>query len=629
MLSTTSTPWFVCNPEYNRIDISDNDDDGYEIHQQAIDVSTDSQSEGEKVEFSIDSDKELNNNDYTDYTKQDETQPKPITFNESSNLTADLDILSSIHFQSSKRVERTEKEGQNKRSSIKYTYFSTSDDDDEIPSQIPVETNETETKVQTKKSSDNKKNKTFDIISPIDGLTYTFKNYNNPKPITQAKYEQLNQKFICLSGKNADAVYPSLPSKKVKVPVSPDYMTHPKKPKKKKEKNEKNEEKQDQTQENVNPYTVLKTTKCRSRQKEWVDPSQLKPAFEPYKWDEIPDNPPKFLERPPVDKEQLPEEFREKVKKQTPSQTYQPKTFKRHVPPTPAPEPIRHVVKKAIPNQAPLFYRKPELYSKEYRAEIRRQKELKKAQTMNDAFNMKETQDAQIEEEEYDDEPIPEDKKGQREYLKAKLEETDIQEWEMRSPAKHLSDEDEFVVENDDGVNDYAIPDELLTDDDEDNVNDFVKPKPVYFDPHETRAVKLRNQTIKQRLALKKMQEKIKEEEDERREMERKAVSQKLKPTLRELARMAPPSTTVEERIKREHETNRKNLRDLQEKCLSAKHKGFIIEREQRELQIKKEQRELEKRDRIAAREAEEKRLKKIHDQKNKANSENYALWKP
>ncbi|KAK8889988.1 hypothetical protein M9Y10_034745 [Tritrichomonas musculus] len=591
MISTTSTPWFVCNPEYNKIDIPDDDD--IEIHQQAIDTS-DSRSTASDVEFSVNSDKVSNTGEIiddipVDTTKEEEiVQPtQNVTLDTPTNgLTEDLELLSTIHFESSKRVQRTEALAQQQRSNVKYTYFSTSDDENEIPSQLQVEPeNENETENKNNLSNSVKKSKTSNFTSPVDALSYKFKNYDYIQPISIKKYEELNSMKPI---RNPPQEVIKLTRTKVKLPA--DYMEF-------NERRRKKDRSQGPTLMSGTSQVKSELTKTKKNTSEQIfenykkrspppphDPTQERPYFQSYDWKSIENNEPTFVKRPKIDRKQL----RKKVESQP---LYKERKVK-HLP-QPEPVPIPHVEKKKIKNVAPTCVKHPEIYTKEYREQKRLEEALK-----NPPSNSTEVK---LEEEDQNEEEkitLPDDKKEKRKCLKQILEETEVEEWKIIEPTQTLPPDD-FVNDNegDEEVNniaediDLGIPEEYLVSDDEPDVNNFVKPKPVYFDPHETKAVRLRNQTIKQKLALRKMQLHLEEEEDDERELKRKIVSREIAPSLKKLEMMSQfRPDDLEDKIRRKEKDN--NERAVEPLCAairSAKNTQFIVERENKKVQLRSE----------------------------------------
>ncbi|OHT07975.1 hypothetical protein TRFO_23675 [Tritrichomonas foetus] len=607
MLSQTSTSWFVCNPEFNKLDIPD--DDALEIHQTAIDTS-DSPSTAEDVEFSVDSEKlssdsnESIDDDYpTSPSKSMQStntaksgfaiSGKTFESTLNSGMTNDLELLSTIHYESSKRVKRTEEIGQSQRSQYKYTYFSTSEsDEDSRPSQHQVvksKRNESlnfssddENYYERENSSENdeicdnennnenmrnlkrfqKKQDLFDRIKagekiePSEILKYKFKNYNRIKPISSKRYDELNSKNSAPREPPPEII--KMKSTKVRMPA--DYMEfnerrHPKKHRDKptlmsgtkqikpdlsKSKSLKKSDKQ-----------IFENYRKRSPPKPH-DSTQDRPDFISYKWKKIPNKAPNFVNRPPevkIDKEKIPQ----------PHIMYKERKIK-HMP-HPEPEPIQRVHKYKIPNKAPSCVRHPEKYAKKPRAQTVNPNMMYEGGSVTSSGS----------EEKYE---IPNDRKSRRKHLKELLEENEVAEWEIREAPKSESSDD-F-----DDANDFTIPDEFLTNEDEGN--DFVKAKPVYYDPHETKAVRLRNQSIKQKLAIKDLQKHLEEEDEDEREWKRKKVSREIAPALKKLEAMSafqPEDINVKIRRK-EQDNNDRAVEPLCAAIRSAKNTEFIVQRE-------------------------------------------------
>lgn len=634
MISTTSTPWFVCNPEYNKIDIPDEDD--VEIHQKAIDES-DSPSTASDVEFSVNSEKVVNESDQdddeipTDQTKEEQlVQPtQTVSIDTTNGLTEDLELLSTIHFESSKRVQRTETLAQQQRSSVKYTYFSTTDDEDEIPSQLQVQTDENENDNNPKNSSQ-QKSKTTIFTSPIDALSYKFKNYDYIQPISIQKYEELNSIKVV---RNPPQEVIRLTRTKVKMPA--DYM----------EFNERRRKKDRNTGPTLMSGTsqvkseLTKTKKKTTNDQIFEnykkrcpptphDPTQERPQFENYDWKSIQNNEPTFVKRPKVDRAKM------RVKTET-KPMYKERKVKQM--PHQEPIPIPHVAKSKIRNKAPTCANYPDYYI-QLREQRRIQRETEELQKRNTIVITEEEEDNDFDEEKIS---LPNDIEIKKQTLKKFLEESEAEEWQIKKPVKKSPEKEDSVSvdDNDNGEeikfeepimddekNDFAIDDDYLTSESDEEMKNLVKPKPVYFDPHETKAVRLRNQTIKQKLALRKMQLHLEEEEDDERELKRKIVAREIAPALKKLEMMSQfRPDDLEEKIRRkEKDNNDRAVEPLQAAIRSAKNTQFIVERENKKVQLRSEKNGIkhQKEDRI--RRDEDEKLKMRSQRKKKF----LDLWK-
>lgn len=128
------------------------------------------------------------------------------------------------------------------------------------------------------------------------------------------------------------------------------------------------------------------------------------------------------------------------------------------------------------------------------------------------------------------------------------------------------------------------------------------KEKQMFYDPTETVSTKLRNQRIRQKLALNRERSRIEEEEERERENRRKLTGKRIEPELRRLAAISEErqesAFKVAARV-----NNEASVRELKERMKKVEEEEVILRRNDRKLIMadvdnkrRKEQKENEKR---------------------------------
>jgi type IV secretory pathway VirB10-like protein len=156
----------------------------------------------------------------------------------------------------------------------------------------------------------------------------------------------------------------------------------------------------------------------------------------------------------------------------------------------------------------------------------------------------------------------PPEQKRPRECLEAMLQDTDPLEWPNPPPPPPLVDEEDA----------FEIPEDQLTDTDE--ATHEIRVRPAYYDPHETRAVRLRNQMVRQRLALKEARLRQEEEDEDERVRKRRHTEKEIAPTLRHVEAISEVKKTKKKCVD--------NPEPICNALRGAEHTDFMIRREMR-----------------------------------------------
>ena len=577
-MEATSSAWFTSQPEYNTITIRDDDSIDSEDdapRQQAIDTTSESESGDETKGFTL--------NKSVDSVEEGRVADT-VTLIDTTALARNLDLVVEMH------EENTARENTLKvltKRSAKYTYFSTSDSDDEdIPRRQKVE--------ERRKSPTSPR--AARQMSTFDALTKKLQKMNHIPQITDSSYQHLNEHHPYVDGAEPPLFSPPSTISYSRGHTLPDN-------------------KRDRTMK------VTLTKKDRERLEESRkalmnrpvrDPTQEKPPPITYKFKKIPDNPPSFCSREKVVHERKPRE------EQT-APMWRERKVRRM--PEPVIEKIPEVRRKKVGNHAPSCMKNPEQYE---RSMIKQKVAMKYPSLVRppQAHTMSEIDDMRDDVSDVSGTEFPRDRKSMKQQLAEMLEEnSDVEEWEVPVVRKYVdSDHSDFNDEDD-----FTIAEEFLTDN-EDNV-DLIRPKPRYYDPHETRAVKLRNQCVKQRLALKETQRRLEEEDEDEREWKRKKTAKEIAPALRQLEAMSNfRKEDINEKRKRKDRDNMdRAVAPLCSAIRSAENTDFMVNRENKIVQRRSELngRRHEQRERELRREEE---VRKIRGQKKKRLMQ---LWQP
>ena len=582
-MEATSSAWFTSQPEYNTITILDGDSidsDDDVPRQQAIDSTSDSESDDNGKGFTLSKSVDL------DKSFEELHVGDTVTVIDTTALARNLDLVVEIHEDNRER-ERT-LSSLSKRSA-KYTYFSTSDSDDDIPRRAKVEEKRSARKSPRSPSPRQ--------MSTFDALAKKLHKMNHIPQITDSSYQHLNEHHPYVDGAE-----PPLFSPPSTISMSKGH-TLP-------------ENKRDRTMK----VTLTKKDRERMEQSRKAlmnrpvrDPTQEKPPPITYKFKKIPDNPPSFFGREKV-------VYERKPRKEQTAPMWRERRVRRM--PDPVVEKIPEVNKKKVGNHAPSCMKNPEQYE---RAKIKERVAQKypslappppvSAEIDVDGFRDDISEGSAVSD-------FPRDRKSMKQQLSEMLEEnSDIEEWEVPEVKKYVeSDQSDFNDEDD-----FAIGEEFLTDN-EDDIG-LIRPKPRYYDPHETRAVKLRNQCVKQRLALKETQRRLEEEDEDEREWKRKRTAKQIAPALRQLEAMSTfRKEDINEKRKRKDRDNMdRAVAPLCSAIRSAENTDFMVNRETKIVQRRSElnARKHEQRERELRREEE---VRKIRGQKKKRLMQ---LWQP
>jgi hypothetical protein len=226
---------------------------------------------------------------------------------------------------------------------------------------------------------------------------------------------------------------------------------------------------------------------------------EVKPQFVEYEWAKIRNLQPQFVMRGPVVRERPPKELPRWKERKI-----------RHME-SPEPIPIDHTTKGRIPDAAPGLSKHPERYNRDVIRDKMRRRYPSLYEAPPPVMAEGEVEVAASEE------------KRTREYLEARLQDDDPLEWPTPVPPAVVVEEEEA----------FEIPEDQLTDTDE--ATHEIRIKPAYYDPHETRAVRLRNQMVRQRCALKDARLRQEEEDEDERLRKRRHTAKQIAPTLRHL----------------------------------------------------------------------------------------------
>ncbi|KAH0790454.1 hypothetical protein GPJ56_005750 [Histomonas meleagridis] len=571
-MKNISTSWFVSQPDYNQIDIINGSsaDEEYETNQNVIDDSSDFESDSSDIRFHTNDEKLMHESNFNDrsYLKTQNSK--------CSTLADDLELLTTLHYNSVHRMQMSEKLASQARSSMKYQYFSDSDD---IPSQCQVESTSTDTKTETENKS------TTNTTTKDDQLNHVFLNFDYIPPISQKRYEELNSRNTHKRETPPEIVA----MKKTKVRMPADYM----------EFNERRHPKPKPT----NTKTITSTKQTKPKHKQFTPstqpirqrpkvPIETKPKFKPYKYKEIKDNPPEFLSRPKQEHERTPAKTQ---------QTFYKERKIRKMPSTPI-QPIAHVEKKVIPNNAPNCVKHPEMYQ--------HKKETPNNSTITFTFNS--TTEQQLT-----------DRKSCLTYLNEQLQNSqEVTEFKAPNNDFEFSSTFNNDYEDDESTN-FSIPDEFLTET-EGEIGYTTKRK-TYFDPHETKAVKMRNQHIKQKLALREMQKEIEEKEEDERKWKQKEISKAMTPILRKLEQKVQiEKEDIEERKRREYAEEQEKLAEYYARLRNTVERtGFLVNREEKILERKGKENAKKKQEKLM----EKKKQSEKTIARERANKRHMIIW--
>jgi hypothetical protein len=433
-------------------------------------------------------------------------------------LAGTLEELSKLHCESAIRVEQTVNLADAQCASARFPYFpppqsgseSGEEEEEEVVEQPPVGTRD----------------------SLMSYLTHKFMRYDHIPPISAARLDQLNARVRPDPHAVPESVR-KVTRGKARLPA--DYL-------------EFNQRRQKRgpggptTMSGTTPVPKLPKTAGssppqrpppRARRAVLVDEVQRLPDWRPQP---IPDAKPSFVGRVVEEKER------------PPGRPINWRHHKLRIPPKEPPEPIPSVPKELPRPQLAEFQRFPARRTREYIHEVVRQRIGPSEEV------------GPVEEEDFGEiveaEETPPRGGGKRRQLEELLAEGEIAEWEPPKAREPLvvSDDDEFV-----------IPDECLTDSEGE---EFIRPKPAYYDPHETKAAKLRNQAVRQRLALKEAKEKLEAQEQRARERHRRKVGERMKPTLDHLEKEVELKKPDVDQLRRDKDEQ--NQRDAVEPICSA-----------------------------------------------------------
>jgi hypothetical protein len=182
-----------------------------------------------------------------------------------------------------------------------------------------------------------------------------------------------------------------------------------------------------------------------------------------------------------------------------------------------------------------------------------------------------------VEREEEPELTLPDSPKARQKYLAELLEQNAVAEWECpKAPSVASSDPDE---------DEFRIPEEALTESEGGDVPPRIRK--TYYDPHETRAARLRNQVVKQKLALREARLQLEEEDENERDIRRRIVSKQMQPTLKLLEAKSTVhlKDPVEERRKWEERNQADAVMPLKSAIRSAVRTDPMVGRELRVLE--------------------------------------------
>lgn len=610
-MNATSTAYFISQPGIDFVihDTSSeyDSDSEHEINQQAIDQFSDNKSEGSENSDAL-QESTLSQVVESDFESDPEkTLGKQSIF----SLANDIDFLVSTHQTSKKRSQEIDKLGKTRRKDVPYTYFHSDEDEEVDEDDIPSQSHVTDEKNSGPSIDDILNSKLFSKSQrPIPEISYErFKQLNGIQKTQLPKEEKLKM-IPKIKPRDFDRFNEIRhPSSKSKKPTSMSGTQL--KPVERYELTNKTEEK---PPPNLQIYKTKVTPK---------DPTQER--IEPVYWDSrpVPNNPPSFYNRGPV-------EF-DKSKYQTSKPLYKERKIK-HIP-VPEPEPIVHTGKNKIGNFAPTCVKHPEKYDRIMRKRIKEEEERKKkikqleaqGQTVdyiNDEENLEETDKSS----QKNVVSLPPDKSIRKKHLQNMLSEADTDEWELPKSRNYepsvSSEATDFL--NDD-TDDFLIGEEYLTD--TEKPMEDPKIRPVHYDPHETHAVKVRNQYIRQKLALKKAKQHLEEEDDDDREMKRRKVSREITPALKRLEMMSNfHKADIEEKRKQKAEDNKNRaIEPLCAAIRSAENTKFMLRRDIPTYE-KQSERNAKRKKKIEKQKHDEEEKRMIRAKKKERMME---LWKP
>ena len=597
MLKGVSSAWFCSAPrEIDSFVVGESDDDEIPVKEKKVeeyDISSSSSSSNlssSSFNSASDSDDEDDSEKYkTDKKKEKEMDellqvinPEPI----GETLQNDLNYLASTHYISTKKIKEQQKKTQLNISQAKYTYFDTntpdqgtvelSDEESQMKTDLITQTISSiqpkTTELLTSTTENPETCKTVDASNDIFAYKYT--NYHKIRKISASVLDRLNNTINghppgYVDSRKIEEEKPAVPVRKHKK-FNKKFEPQIERPK--------------------------REPKIETREPLVYKPNKSKGYY------------PSFVSREPkkVERKKSPEV---KVQPQELSTT-QKKTLEMFQ----SDNTIPHFEKTSIPNHAPQSLKKthPEIYTKKGKEKAEKERLVKLAK------------DAELQDQREAEMNKPIIKPSEEEVineLEKILDNEKIQEWEEEHPRK-------APVQNSsdscDESSDFAFGDSQLTDDEIEATGEVLK-RPLYIDPHETEASKLRNQAIRQKMALINAQKRMEEEDKFERDVNNRIVAAKIAPTLKKMETAVTLQVPdINERIKKAQEDEKARAEAIERGIQAAKNTEFIAKRQERKIMAISNKNSMKKR------EIEEtNRIPERVERRRKKNQQLQKLWDP
>lgn len=516
-------------------------------------------------------------------------------------LQTELDYLVTTHVKSNKRQVENTRDSNLRISQAKYTYF-----DPPEPDRSFVDTaSQSSTMVSTVSKEISFANPSFSTkemsltnpnISTKEILRFKYKNYDYVPPIDGKTYDHLNytQNGVPPQFKASRTLTKETKeAKQKKYPLWKDENV--------KKLEVKHYDRLNYTKDGLPEKFKASRKIIAKREKRLKEPLS-------YKFSEIKDNPPQFLSR----LKQLPNpKSPPKPPQEKQANTQYKTSFKHHRSKSLETELPKKYEWKKIPNNTPrgMKLRAPEIYTKNGKEKMMKEREKRRIE--------------QLAQETIYEEPPREPTLAETETaLQKLLDEGNVREWEETHPkitpvpltsSSSLSED-----------SDFSFSDSMMVENEDEAMEKIPGRKP-YVDPHETEAARLRNQAIRQKLALRAAQERYNEEEDFERNVKNRVTAARVAATIRKLeADVQIVKKDPKEALQASMEDEMKRRREIEEKVRNAKNTEFIAKRTDRRAKIVGERNR-----RMKEKRAAESQIPDVTQRRKKKNEELLRLWDP
>lgn len=512
-------------------------------------------------------------------------------------LQTELDYLVTTHVISNKKQVENTKNSNLRISQAKYTYF-----DPPEPDRSFVDTgsqSSTMTKVESKEISITNPN-----ISTSEILKFKYKNYDYVPPIDQKAYDHLNytqnglppgfKSSRSLNKEIQEAKEARRRERKVENPFKKAEVTR--------KLDIKDYDRLNYTKDGLPPKFKASKKVIEIREKRLKEPLS-------YKFAEIKDNPPQFLSRP----KQLPKPKsppKPKTAKNPYYETTQKTRDKRSKSVEEEEKPLKYEWKK-IPNNTPkgMKMRAPEIYTKNGKEKMMKEREKQRIEKIAQESLLKEI-------------PYEPTEQETEAALSKYLDEGHVREWEDTHPK--VTPVPVSSSSSDSQSSDFEFSDSMMVENEDEAMEKIPGRKP-YVDPHETEAARLRNQAIKQKLALRKAQEKANEYDEFERNVRNRVTAARVAATIRKLeAEVQIEKKDPKEALKDSLEEEMKRRKTIEEKIRNARNTEFIAKRTDRKAKAMGEKNR-QRKEKLAAMSV----VPEYTERRKKKNEELLMLWDP